>query len=105
MASEDRAPDSTPALFSDPSLNMVDKCAKIFKHFDGDNDDLLKFEELAALQLATAGTVLTRQHWKAVCKAFEINESEGLTLEHLQLTYKTPGASVDADYLKVFPGL
>jgi Ca2+-binding EF-hand superfamily protein len=103
MASEDGAPDSSHALFADPSLNMVDKCAKIFKHFDQDNDDVLKFEELAALQLATAGTVLTRKHWKAVCMAFEVSDSEGITLEHLQLTYKTPGASVDADYLKIFP--
>jgi|AntAceMinimDraft_5_1070358.scaffolds.fasta_scaffold22545_1 Ca2+-binding EF-hand superfamily protein len=103
MAAEDAAPAPSPALFADASLSMMDKCAKIFEYFDQDNDGALKFKELAALQLATAGTVLAPQHWQAVCAAFDIKASEGITLNHLRLTYKTPGASVDADYLKVFP--
>ena len=52
------AEEATPALFSDESLKMTDKCARIFEHFDKDNDGTLNFQELSALQLATAGTVL-----------------------------------------------
>lgn len=79
-----------------------DKVRALLERFDVDKDDHLKFPELAALQRATAETVLTEEMYVMACRALDCHPSTGISLGALKLTYAAPGSDLDADYDKVF---
>jgi hypothetical protein len=70
-----------------------DKVRTLFEHFDTDQDDHLKFVELAALQKATAGTMLTEEMYMMACRALDCLPSKGLSLDAIKLTYAAGGGS------------
>ena len=74
----------------------------LHEHFDADNDGFLKFEELAALQLATSGETLTPDMYIAVCRTLECQPGTGISLTALRLTYASDGTNASDDYTRVF---
>lgn len=82
-----------------------DKVKILFEHFDHDQDGFLKYDELAALQTATAGydtDRLSKEMYVMACQNLNCHPDTGLSLEALKFTYAADGADVDADYDKVF---
>jgi len=82
-----------------------DKVKILFEHFDHDQDGFLKYDELAALQTATAGYEtdrLSKEMYVMACQSLNCHPDSGLSLEALKFTYAADGADIDADYDKVF---
>lgn len=71
-----------------------DKVRAVFEHFDTDHDDHLKFAELAALQKATAGTMLTEEMYLMACRALDCKPQLGISLDALKLTYVAEGSDI-----------
>jgi hypothetical protein len=96
------------ALFQKEDNDMAevfrDKIQVLFNHFDRDKDGHLKFAELAALQRATEGVILSEEMYLMACKALDCKPGTGVSLPALKLTYAAQGgADFEKDYLKVFP--
>jgi hypothetical protein len=84
-----------------------DKVKILFDHFDHDKDGKLKYDELAALQTATAengydSERLSKEMYVMACQSLNCHPDDGLSLEALKFTYAADGADIDADYGKVF---
>jgi len=84
-----------------------DKVKILFEHFDNDTDGRLKYDELAALQTATAddgynSDRLSKEMYVMACQSLNCHPDEGLSLEALKFTYAADGSDIDADYDKVF---
>eukprot|EP00934_Nitzschia_sp_Nitz4_P000970 Nitzschia sp. Nitz4//scaffold17_size182527//92702//93106//NITZ4_001856-RA/size182527-processed-gene-0.18-mRNA-1//1//CDS//3329539346//970//frame0 len=79
-----------------------DRVRAILEHFDLDKDDHLNMSELAALQRATAGTVLTEEMYVMACRALDCHPSTGISLGALKLTYASPGSDLEKDYQIIF---
>jgi hypothetical protein len=84
-----------------------DKVKILFEHFDHDTDGRLKYDELAALQTATAddgynSDRLSKEMYVMACQSLNCHPDEGLSLEALKFTYAADGSDIDADYDKVF---
>ena len=73
---------------------MRDKVRTLFEHFDVDGDEHLKFAELAALQKATAGTLLTEEMYMMACRALDCTPHQGISLDALKLTYAAEGSDI-----------
>lgn len=73
-----------------------DKVRTLFEHFDKDGDKYLNFPELAALQVATSGDILTEDMYVMACRALGCPPSQGLSLDALKLTYASEGANIGA---------
>ncbi len=71
-----------------------DKVRAVFEHFDGDQDQHLKFAELAALQNATSGTMLTEDMYVMACRALDCTPNNGISLDALKLTYGAEGSDI-----------
>lgn len=71
-----------------------DKVRAIFEHFDTDQDQHLKFAELAALQKATSGTMLTEEMYVMACRALDCTPHKGISLDALKLTYAAEGSDI-----------
>ena len=71
-------------------------------HFDHDKDGYLNYEELAALQLATSGEILTSDQYVMVCQTLECHPRHGISITALRLTYASDGTNVMDDYTAVF---
>mmetsp|Transcript_4029 Transcript_4029/g.5292 ORF Transcript_4029/g.5292 Transcript_4029/m.5292 type:complete len:135 (-) Transcript_4029:375-779(-) len=80
-----------------------DKIRCLHEHFDKDEDGYLKLSELAALQKATEGVILTEEMYLMACSALNCPPSTGISLNALKLTYASDGADFEKDYYKVFP--
>ena len=130
MANQDLSP-----LFSKQDETMAesfrDKVRILFEHFDKDGDGFLNLKELAALQKATEGVILTEEMYLMACRTLNCQPGNGITLGALKVTYASDGADVggyiratllssssfkvganwqffvdcitEKDYLKVFP--
>lgn len=66
----------------------------LFEHFDQDKDGFLQFQELAALQLATAGESMTEEQYIMVCRTLQCQPGQGISLTALRLTYASHGTNV-----------
>lgn len=62
----------------------------------------MDFAELSALQLATSGEKMSKNQYKATCEALGAKAKFGLNVQHLKITYMSPGTDVDEDYRMVF---
>ena len=91
-----------------------DKVRILFEHFDVDGDGRLRYNELAALQIATNSSnnnsndsnddnpMLSKEMYVMACQSLNCHPDQGLSLESLKFTYAADGADIDADYEKVF---
>lgn len=91
-----------------------DKVRILFEHFDVDGDGRLRYNELAALQVATNSSsnnsddddgdnpMLSKEMYVMACQSLNCHPDQGLSLESLKFTYAADGADIDADYEKVF---
>eukprot|EP00536_Pseudo-nitzschia_multiseries_P019197 jgi/Psemu1/59439/gm1.59439_g len=85
-----------------------DKVRILFEHFDVDGDGRLRYNELAALQIATSNSAdddnskLSKEMYVMACQSLNCHPDQGLSLEALKFTYAADGADIDADYDKVF---
>jgi hypothetical protein len=71
-----------------------DKTRCLHEHFDKDGDGHLKLTELAALQKATEGVILTEEMYLMACRALDCHPSNGISLDALKLTYASDGADI-----------
>jgi len=84
-----------------------DKVKILFEHFDHDKDGKLRYDELAALQTATAengydSERLSKGMYVMACQSLNCHPDDGLSLEALKFTYAADGSDIDADYERVF---
>eukprot|EP00537_Pseudo-nitzschia_pungens_P007124 CAMPEP_0172360616 /NCGR_PEP_ID=MMETSP1060-20121228/4613_1 /TAXON_ID=37318 /ORGANISM="Pseudo-nitzschia pungens, Strain cf. cingulata" /LENGTH=180 /DNA_ID=CAMNT_0013082657 /DNA_START=122 /DNA_END=664 /DNA_ORIENTATION=- len=85
-----------------------DKVRILFEHFDVDGDGRLRYNELAALQIATndsgddESSKLSKEMYVMACQSLNCHPDQGLSLEAIKFTYAAEGADIDADYEKVF---
>jgi hypothetical protein len=80
-----------------------DRVRSLHEYFDKNKDSYLNFQELAALQETTDGTLLSEEMYVMVCKALDCRPGNGISIDALRLTYASEGADIDKDYFKVFP--
>jgi len=74
-----------------------DKVKILFEHFDNDTDGRLKYDELAALQTATAddgynSDRLSKEMYVVACQSLNCYPNEDLSLEALKFTYAADGS-------------
>ena len=74
----------------------------IFKKYDKDGDNMLKFSEIKELQFDTEGLELSKKEYKRTCGLLGVNHTKGLSLQHLAQTYTGKEGSLETDYAKVF---
>ena len=79
------------------------KVAEIFAHYDKDGDKFLNQAEVSALQKDTEGKGMSEAEYGQFCELLEANPVQGLSVQHLLVTYVALGGDVNADYAKVFP--
>lgn len=93
-----------PLFQSDSSFakEFRDKVRLIHEHFDKDQDGYLNFKELSNLQFYTSGSTVDSNSYGHLCKIFGTDPNQGLSLDHLRLTYSSVGANIDDDFAKVF---
>lgn len=94
------------ALFESKSTSFAkefqDKVRAIHEFFDKDTDGYLNFEELSNLQLYTSGSEMDKSVYHHLCQIFGSTPKQGLSLDHLRLTYSSDGANIEEDFEKVF---
>jgi hypothetical protein len=71
-----------------------DEVRCLHEHFDKDGDGHLCFSELAALQKATEGVILSEEMYVMTCRALDCHPRNGISLGALKLTYASDGANV-----------
>eukprot|EP00980_Cylindrotheca_fusiformis_P016023 scaffold4715_cov115-Cylindrotheca_fusiformis.AAC.7 len=71
-----------------------DRVRSLHEHFDKDGDGHLNFEELAALQKATEGVILSEEMYVMACKALDCIPNKGISMGALKLTYASEGADI-----------
>ena len=97
MTSRQEERDLSP-LFSNEDESTAesfrDKVRCLHEHFDKDEDGHLCFSELAALQKATEGVILSEEMYLMACRTLTCDTGKGLTLGALKVTYASDGANV-----------
>jgi Ca2+-binding EF-hand superfamily protein len=71
-----------------------DRVRSLHEHFDKNEDGQLNFEELAALQKATEGVILSEAMYVMVCRALDCKPDKGISIDALRLTYASEGADI-----------
>jgi Ca2+-binding EF-hand superfamily protein len=71
-----------------------DRVRSLHEHFDKDEDGHLNFEELAALQKATEGVILSEEMYVMVCRTLDCKPNKGISIDALRLTYASEGADI-----------
>lgn len=94
------------ALFESSSTSFAnefqDKVRAIHEFFDKDADGYLNFQELSNLQLYTSGSEMDKNVYHHLCQIFGTTPKQGLSIDHLRLTYSSDGANIEEDFEKIF---
>ena len=72
----------------------ADRVRCLHENFDKNEDGHLNFEELAALQKATEGVILSKEMYVMACKALDQKPDPGISLDALKLTYASEGSDI-----------